>query len=1185
MSVSIRGSFQRSINLVRDFYSAQDLDSYIVTSKARELIKRVIETITARQVIGCAWSITGPYGSGKSSFALFLANVLRGNANALNKLADADPSLTDRIRSANTGVYCPVLVVGSREPLSLALLRGLIHGTDSFLGSFARHRGKPSKKVIACRIALRDIIHEAKAVASSDVRDEIVVDLYQRTAAAVHTATSGGLLLIIDELGKLLEYAALYPDRSDLYVLQSLAERASRTGNSSDAASPFLIFSISHQAFERYAGRMTRTQRDEWRKVQGRFEDFAFVEPVSEILRLLARAVQVDKRDQLPADGMAVIEKLLNTTILRSKDYRVQIRKHLTDALPLHPAVSLIVGPLFRRLAQNKRSLFAFLASGEPNSFLDIFSNHTYKTIPPARPNTNQTPLPRYRLDNLYDYLIGAVGSALFDERMGRLWAETETALSRLKSPNELTVRCIKQIALLGFAGPFAGLPPTAQVLRATADASPNEVNATLDYLKEERLVTYRPFKDEYHIWQGSEFDLDAALQEARLHLPARISLATRLTDILPPTPMVPRRHSFRTGTTRVFEVIYASDETWISHLQSPYKSGDGRIIYVLPEHDEEINALLSAIQELADDSLTLVAVPHGVTALREIVRELALLQWVRNNAEELQGDEVARREIDQQLADLTVYVEHRLASLLTDDEGRNPCSWIYRGEQLPLQNERFLQDKLSRICDQIFCDTPEVWNELLNRRKPSPSAVKGLKQLLIAMLKNDTECRLNIEKYPAEYGMYAAILQATGIHRPFDDDSEHWHFSRPISPEYPGCVAVWDQITDALQDAKGQRVSVQKLYDRLCVPPYGVREGLIPVFLFAVYKSAEDGIAFYENGTFVPDIDFQTIERFLKSPEKFEMQWVEIKGARAELLQHLAPLVGLSASVEKPLPFVLQILKRIHGLPPYVRRTGNLTQRTLNVRDVLDRAREPTTLLFEDLPEACDAHSLLGKTESTLRGVQTFVEHFQEVLRELSGAYDALLTGLQDQIASVFHLNSKTADTRRKELANRARLLLPYASDTKLKAFLVRASDEILDAQGWYESLSSLLANRPPAQWRDEDHSLFSNSLLEVSRRFSTLEPVAFDLQQESSEDSVRDINSSKVKRVRLSVTMQYEDEHEQVISIHPEDHKLIERVRQGLQSQIAKENVTLETKIAALAQLSNELLIQRKAINESHE
>ena len=105
MAVSVRGSFQRSINLVRDFYSTpQGLDNYIVTTKARELIKRVIETITAEQVIGRAWSITGPYGSGKSSFALFLAHLLRGNDDALNKLTDADPALTNKIKARAYGL-------------------------------------------------------------------------------------------------------------------------------------------------------------------------------------------------------------------------------------------------------------------------------------------------------------------------------------------------------------------------------------------------------------------------------------------------------------------------------------------------------------------------------------------------------------------------------------------------------------------------------------------------------------------------------------------------------------------------------------------------------------------------------------------------------------------------------------------------------------------------------------------------------------------------------------------------------------------------------------------------------------------------------------------------------------------------------------------------------------------------
>ncbi|MCY4675005.1 MAG: hypothetical protein OXD43_14810 [Bacteroidetes bacterium] len=1186
MTVSVQGSFQRSVNLVRDFHSTSDLGSHVVTTKTLELIERVVETLTTTQTMGQAWSIIGPYGGGKSSFALFLAYLLQGDVNAHNKLISADPTLFKRLDDECVGIFCPVLVVGSQEPLNVALLRGLIHGASSFLASFARHPGQPTRKVKACRNALRKIIDEAEATDAPDISDKILVDLYERTAAAVHAATNGGLLLIVDELGKFLEYAALYPDRSDLYVLQSLAERASRTGKTPNAAAPVLMFTISHQAFDQYARRMSTTQRDEWRKIQGRFEDFAFVEPISETLQLLARAVQVDDRTTLPKDGLTVIDKLLDAATLRPDINRAHVRQHLANALPLHPAVSLIVGPLFRRLAQNKRSLFAFLASGEPSSFLDVIASQISDTNHRAPSgDTTSIRLPRYRLDHLYDYLVGSVGTALFNERIGNLWAETEAVLSRLTIPHELAARCVKQIALLSFAGPLSGLSPTAELLHATTDAAPESVDTVLGLLKRDRLVTYRPFTGEYHIWQGSDFDLDASLRKAREQLPARTSLAKLLADVLPPTPIVARRHSFRTGITRVFEVVYASDEAWSSLLQKPYKWADGRIIYVLSEHDGEAENLLASIQGLLNDSQTLVAVPDGVTALREVVRELSCLEWVRDNADELKGDKVARHEVNQRLTDLRSYVEQRLISLLIiNAEGRNPCTWIYQGESFRLQNERSMQDKLSQICDEVFSDAPEIWNELLNRCNPSPSAVKGLKLLLKAMLKHDTACRLNIKKYPAEYGMYTSILEATKIHCPSNDDPERWHFTRPDPTEHSGCAAVWDAVMNTLQAASGQRVSVQQLYDILCRPPYGVREGLVPVFLFAVYKSAENEIAVYENGTFVSRIDFQTIERFLKNPDKFELQWVEIKGVRVELLHRLAPLVGLSKSVQKPLPFVLHILERIHGLPPYVRRTATLSQIALNVREALHHAIEPTTVLFEDLPEACGVSSFLTNTEDTRGDIQIFVEHLQEALRELSGAYDTLLADLQTQIVNVFRLHSETPDDQRHELAERARLLLPHASDSKLKAFLVRAADEILDTQGWYESIASLLAKRPPVQWRDADVAIFSYALREVARRFYMLEPIVFDVQKEQVELGVPATRTPPLKRIRLSVTVQYEDEHEQVISIHPEDHNLIDQLYRRLQIEIEKEDVTIETKIAALAQLSNKLLNQRE-VNCKHD
>ena len=91
--------------------------------------------------------------------------------------------------------------------------------------------------------------------------------------------------MVIDELGKFLEYAAhRIRAYGDLFVLQSLAEFAARSEQT-----PLLMLTILHQAFEQYAQRLAASQREEWAKVQGRFEDVSFVESTEQVIRLIAR--------------------------------------------------------------------------------------------------------------------------------------------------------------------------------------------------------------------------------------------------------------------------------------------------------------------------------------------------------------------------------------------------------------------------------------------------------------------------------------------------------------------------------------------------------------------------------------------------------------------------------------------------------------------------------------------------------------------------------------------------------------------------------------------------------------------------------------------------------------------------------------------------------------------------------
>ena len=92
--------------------------------------------------------------------------------------------------------------------------------------------------------------------------------------------SSGGLLVIVDEMGKFLEGAAR--DVSDVYFFQQLAELASRSNGR------LVFIGILHQAFDEYSHRLSREMREEWAKIQGRFIDLPVNTGVDEQIALLA---------------------------------------------------------------------------------------------------------------------------------------------------------------------------------------------------------------------------------------------------------------------------------------------------------------------------------------------------------------------------------------------------------------------------------------------------------------------------------------------------------------------------------------------------------------------------------------------------------------------------------------------------------------------------------------------------------------------------------------------------------------------------------------------------------------------------------------------------------------------------------------------------------------------------------
>ena len=1069
--------FQRSVHLARDFYTENALDGYVVTVKARDTLSRLIAA-QENSATSKAWSLTGPYGSGKSAFALFAAKLF-GDAgtpttqHALELLQHSDPTLYERFLSINgnrekaSAGFCSVLISGERASITHALLRGLEDGLKTF---------HITPKITSKHQLRKNIQALLKTETNGEPLPATeITALFESATDVIKKRGGHGLLLVVDELGKFLEYATQHPSKGDVFVLQTLAEFATRSDQT-----PLLLITILHQAFEQYANKTAKSQREEWAKVQGRFEDIAFVEPADQVLRLIGSAIQHKAEIQEP-----FIESTLKPNHWSDAS---EFQELIRNCLPLHPTVALIIGSIFRRFAQNERSLFAFLNSSEPYGLQDFLSNRGY----------TGNALPMLSIADLYDYLNTTIGSRLSTSREGDRWVEIEMAMHRLKESSPITVRLIKTIGLLGIIGEVSpNLKASKQMLyyalNDDTEGFEKAFETALKTLERRSIVTYRRHNDVYALWAGSDIDIQARLHEAENHLDPNERLMTYLSKLSPPRPLIARRHLFEKGTLRYFTVRYTDIENFDTVLAEPIDDADGLVIYTLPASEHEVHQLVEKAsgEDATDRPEVLIAIPNSTRFLRDAVTELACLQWIRDHTLELEGDPVANRELSIRWIEAEQSVDDQLTTIFAG-ESDTPCRWFYKGQHITIESQRARNEHLSKICDAVYHKTPLIRNELINRRKISGAVTTARKKLIQAMLENGDQENLGITGYPAEMSIYRSLIQETGIHR---EVLGVWGFHPPKPDDTNRVAHTWNAIETFLETCEGERQPVIRLYENLMAPPLGVRNGPLPLLLCAAMQHYKTEIALYENGSFIANWSMPVFERFLKAPQQFELKRFRMTGIRSDLFSQFSEVFNQPTETQKPdlLTVVTPLMRAIAQLPKYTLTTQELSDTAKNLRKVVLNAREPDELLFKQLPEAFGYPAFREEMATDSRAISEFFRTLRDALSELEQTYDILLNSVEQLLAEAFGL-TPTAEKLRKQLVKRAEPLLAVTIEMDLKGFLIQVCSGGHDFSSWIEAIATYLAKKPPSAWVETDKAQFEINLSQIARKFRHFETVSYE-------------------------------------------------------------------------------------------
>lgn len=1138
--VKVNTNYTRSINLERDLWSSSVVKSYIPTSRAISTLDSIVSRLNA-EATPRAWTLIGPYGSGKSSFAIFLSHLLgdpknktTALANEILKSQNKEVAKNYHRRVKGSAGFCKVLLTGSPEPFRKRFLINLCSAAEEFLGG---KRGR-----------VPNVIKELKkALKRKEIPVPEIINIIKNLQNAITKANGKGLLIVIDELGKFLEYEARHPDINDIYLLQALAEHAY-----SKSSADIVLIAMLHQTFEQYAKGLSDSQKNEWVKIQGRFESVPYVDNAEQVLRVVAKAIQ---HKQLKDTRWQVVEKnvgesvkiLVNENVLPVSLTNINAKKLFNSCYPVHPVTALVLPILCQKIAQNERTLFSYLGSNEPLGFrsslveMKQLGDWVYPWV-------------------VFDYFVLNHMSKGSDHYFHRRWAEVAYAIERLGDASEEELKVLKTIGLLNVLGQQGNLKASKKIIRLCL---PKNIIAqkTLQKLEGKSIIQFRKFSGEYRVWQGSDFDLDEAVKNEKKQL-GPYSLAKALNDrkVLP--PLVARKYTIENGALRYFQPFFADSESIKSLSRNPSVP---RVIFYLDEATEKQHFQDTYGFLTKQDILVYCSGSH---LIKEAVSEVLALNRVASNYQELQSDPVSQRDFKERLSGAEAVEDELLNSYIEEPENKR---WYWNGQTLPVKNKRSLQTIISTVLESIYIYSPVFKNELINRDKPSAQANSGRNKLIHAMLHNEAEKNLGIEKFPPEKAIYFSIIKASGIHR---IKKGEWGFFKPnFKNDENNLKHVWDRIERFFDKSSSEALTFTSLGKVLSSPPYGVKEGILPILFVSLVLIYKDELAIYENGIYVPYFTEEHLERLTKRPENFKFQFYKIKGVDGELFRRYLDVFDKNVHSPTVISVVKPFARIISNLPDYSKNTKTISNNAKKVVQAFTFSKTPHSLLLSDLPKACGFDNVKLNSKNN-KATNEYFETLKRYLSELNNIYSTLLCEMEKVFIEEFSFIQKgiSRETLKDNFMVRLPSLKRFSADRQVREFIERVFKNKGNIDSWFESVLSILSGKHPKKWNDSDAEVAKSKVVRMANKINDLYKIEIELHKHG-KSSVEDAEIFLLRVIRAGLN---QGEIDGAVYIDAHSKNSLKKFKSRIKIILLEMN-DQDLELALLAGLAEELMIMK--------
>lgn len=922
-----------------------------------------------------------------------------------------------------------------------------------------------------------------------------------------------GQLIVVDEFGKFLEYAAKESPEEELYFIQQLAEFA----NSPDL--PILFITTLHQSFEEYALALTKQQKKEWDKVKGRLVEISFNEPVEQLLFLASERISqksfpcfIEKEEQ-----RKLFDAIQLADVFPMRDYfSFEFAQKLFPFDILSASIATVA---FQRYGQNERSLFSLLDSDDYLGLNDFINGKEF-----------------YNIARIYDYLKYNFHS-LLNSRYNpdsAHWKAMDEAIQRAESlfdeHYQSVTKILKTIGLVSILG-RQGQKLTKEFLNAYSKTALgiNNSDVLIEKLESRQIIRYRNYSQRYVLFKGTDFDLNLELELAESQVSKDFSIVHQLQKHFN-FPILPAKRVFyEKGTPRYF--VFEITENPIRKV--PEGQIDGYINLIF-------NDLLSEEAVRSYSEKTKEAILYGwfkeLGSLRELIIEIEKVQIVKSKCVD---DPIAITELD---AYLNSSKEELNKVFQSSFYGENAIvNWYFDGKPEQFNNSRQMNLVLSRICDTVYTTTPVLRNELMNREKVSAaisSAKKNLTELLINSV-NEFNLGFDESRFPPEKTIYLALLKNTGIHQ--QDEAGKWFLGRPTDVSF---FKLWDASEQFLSDCAIASRKLTDFIDLLKSKPFKLKQGFIDFWVQIFLITKQKHFAFYELDTFVPALSVDTLEVAMKQPQKYRISTFNLDENRLNVFNRYRYFLNLieentpdsDTFIETIKPFLV-FYKR---LVSYTQQTKKLSKEALRLKESISLATDPEKVFFEDIPRA------LGFTLNDFNDdvkLEDFSIKLQSATRELSGAFPNLINRIEEIISKTVREDRIDFPDNKLLLQQRFKRLKKEQIDPKLRVLVQRINTPLDDRQSWISSIATAIMGKPLDQFTDDDE-----------QSFRTIFPKRIHELDNLTDISKKDIDEGKEEVLKLELTSFVKGVQNKLVRLPKEKARQIDEKKITIQDLLYK-------------------------------